>query len=77
LKYGSDSFGSPLNSSRSGQTARLSVSRSRLAARTLASEPLAPGPKIPVYYLRFGSYTIWGATARMLLNLIEVVQPVL
>ncbi len=40
-------------------------------------EPLAPGPKIPVYYLRYGSYTIWGATARMLLNLIEVVQPVL
>jgi len=40
-------------------------------------EPIAPGPKIPVYYLQYESYTIWGATARMLLNLIEVLQPVL
>jgi 8-oxo-dGTP pyrophosphatase MutT (NUDIX family) len=40
-------------------------------------EPLAPGRKIPVYYLHYGQYTIWGATARMLLNLIEVVRPLL
>jgi 8-oxo-dGTP pyrophosphatase MutT (NUDIX family) len=40
-------------------------------------EPMAPGRKIPVYYLHYGNYTIWGATARMLLNLIEVVRPLL
>jgi 8-oxo-dGTP pyrophosphatase MutT (NUDIX family) len=40
-------------------------------------EPLVPGPKVPVYYLRYDGYTIWGATARMLLNLIEVLQPML
>jgi 8-oxo-dGTP pyrophosphatase MutT (NUDIX family) len=38
-------------------------------------EPLAPGPRIPVYYLHYESYTIWGATARILLNLIEVLPP--
>ena len=40
-------------------------------------EPLMPGRKIPVYYLHFHGYTIWGATARMLLNLIEVARPLL
>lgn len=40
-------------------------------------EPIAPGPRIPVYYLHYGGYTIWGATARMLLNLIEVARPML
>ncbi len=40
-------------------------------------EPLVPGRKIPVYYLHYHSYTIWGATARMLLNLIDVVGPLL
>ena len=40
-------------------------------------EPMIPGRKIPVYYLRYGNYTIWGATARMLLNLIEVARPML
>src|SRR5258707_7693295 len=34
-------------------------------------EPIFPGLKIPVYYLHYQGYTIWGATARMLLNLIE------
>lgn len=38
-------------------------------------EPIVPGRKIPVYYLHYQGYTIWGATARMLLNLIEVAQP--
>ena len=40
-------------------------------------EPIVPGRKIPVYYLHYQGYTIWGATARMLLNLIEVAQPML
>ena len=40
-------------------------------------EPMVPGRKIPVYYLHYQGYTIWGATARMLLNLIDVVQPLL
>jgi len=40
-------------------------------------EPLGPGPKIPVYYLHYGSYTIWGATARILINLLDVLRPVL
>jgi 8-oxo-dGTP pyrophosphatase MutT (NUDIX family) len=40
-------------------------------------EPMVPGRKIPVYYLHYQGYTIWGATARMLLNLIEVMRPML
>jgi 8-oxo-dGTP pyrophosphatase MutT (NUDIX family) len=40
-------------------------------------EPLVPGPKVPVYYLHYDSYTIWGATARILLNLLDVLRPVL
>jgi 8-oxo-dGTP pyrophosphatase MutT (NUDIX family) len=40
-------------------------------------EPLTPGRKIEVYYLHYQNYTIWGATARMLLNLIEVARPLL
>ena len=40
-------------------------------------EPIVPGRKIPVYYLHYQGYTIWGATARMLLNLIEVARPML
>ncbi len=38
-------------------------------------EPIVPGRKIPVYFLHYQGYTIWGATARMLLNLIEVARP--
>lgn len=38
-------------------------------------EPLVSGPKIPVYYWHYGEYTIWGATARMLLNLLDVARP--
>jgi 8-oxo-dGTP pyrophosphatase MutT (NUDIX family) len=40
-------------------------------------EPLAPGPKIPVYYFYYGEYTIWGATARIIRNLLEVAEPLL
>jgi 8-oxo-dGTP pyrophosphatase MutT (NUDIX family) len=40
-------------------------------------EPIVPGRKIPVYYFHYQGFTIWGATARMLLNLIEVVRPLL
>ena len=40
-------------------------------------EPLVPGRKIPVYYFHYRGYTIWGATARILLNLIEVARPML
>ena len=40
-------------------------------------DPLAPGPKVPVYYLHYNTYTIWGATARILVNLLDVLRPVL
>lgn len=35
------------------------------------------GPKVPVYYFYYNGHIIWGATARMLLNLIEVAGPLL
>jgi 8-oxo-dGTP pyrophosphatase MutT (NUDIX family) len=35
--------------------------------------PLAPGPKIAVYFYRpFAEEVIWGATARMTMNLLEI-----
>jgi 8-oxo-dGTP pyrophosphatase MutT (NUDIX family) len=40
-------------------------------------EPMVPGRKIPVYYFHYQNRTIWGATARMLLNLVEVARPML
>jgi len=40
-------------------------------------EPLVPGPPIPVFYFYYEGRTIWGATARMLLNLLEIVRPLL
>ncbi len=40
-------------------------------------EPIVPGPRIPVYYFYYEGRVIWGATARMLLNLLEVVKPIL
>ena len=40
-------------------------------------EPIVPGRPIPVYYLHYQGYTIWGATARMLLNLIDIARPLL
>jgi 8-oxo-dGTP pyrophosphatase MutT (NUDIX family) len=38
-------------------------------------EPIVPGPRIPVYYLHYEDYTIWGATARILMNLIGLLKP--
>lgn len=35
------------------------------------------GPNIPVYYFHYNGHTIWGATARMILNLLEEVRPLL
>jgi hypothetical protein len=32
---------------------------------------------VPVYYFYYEGHTLWGATARMLLNLLEVVKPLL
>ena len=40
-------------------------------------DPIAPGPPVPVYYFHYEGHTIWGATARMLLNLLEFVRPLL
>ena len=40
-------------------------------------EPLVTGPKVPVYYLHYEHYTIWGATARILINLLDVLRPLL
>jgi 8-oxo-dGTP pyrophosphatase MutT (NUDIX family) len=40
-------------------------------------EPLTTGRKVPVYYLHYDHYTIWGATARMVLNLLDVLRPLL
>ena len=38
-------------------------------------EPIVPGPKIPVFYFRYEGHTIWGVTARILVNFLEVAQP--
>ncbi|MDW8326054.1 MAG: CoA pyrophosphatase [Anaerolineales bacterium] len=38
-------------------------------------EPLAPGPAVPVYHFYYGDYDIWGATARIIRNLLEVIEP--
>jgi 8-oxo-dGTP pyrophosphatase MutT (NUDIX family) len=40
-------------------------------------EPMVPGPPVPVFYFYFGQYTIWGATARMILNFLDIVKPLL
>ena len=34
--------------------------------------PIVPGPQIKVYHYFYGPYDIWGATARILRNLLEV-----
>jgi 8-oxo-dGTP pyrophosphatase MutT (NUDIX family) len=34
-------------------------------------EPLLPGPPVEVYHFHYGPYDIWGATARILRNLLE------
>ncbi len=36
-------------------------------------QPLVPGPEVPVYYYKpYGGEIIWGATARILLSLLEL-----
>ncbi len=35
------------------------------------------GPQIPVYYFYYPGHTIWGATARMVVDLLKVVKPLL
>ena len=35
-------------------------------------ESSMPGPKLEVYHFFYGDYDIWGATARILRNLLEV-----
>jgi 8-oxo-dGTP pyrophosphatase MutT (NUDIX family) len=37
--------------------------------------PIVSGPKIEVYHFHYNHRDIWGATARMVLNLLEVVRP--
>jgi len=46
-----------------------------LEVKFLDSPP--PGPRVPVYYFHYRDYTIWGATARMLVNFLESMKPVL
>ena len=36
-------------------------------------DPLLPGPPVQVFHFFYGPYDIWGATARILRNLIEVI----
>jgi hypothetical protein len=38
-------------------------------------QPSAPGLPVQVYYFHCPGHTIWGATARIILNLLEVVGP--
>lgn len=40
-------------------------------------EAVVPGPPIAVYHFHYGEYDIWGATARIIRNLLEVVAPLL
>ncbi|MBP7691629.1 MAG: CoA pyrophosphatase [Anaerolineales bacterium] len=40
-------------------------------------EPYVPGPKIEVYYFYYEAYTIWGATARIIQNFVDIAQPLL
>lgn len=35
-------------------------------------DPLLPGPPVEVFHFQYGPYDIWGATARILRNLLEV-----
>jgi 8-oxo-dGTP pyrophosphatase MutT (NUDIX family) len=40
--------------------------------------PIPNGPKVPVYYFKpFQGEIIWGATARITLNLLEIIKPLL
>ena len=44
---------------------------------TRQREPLIPGRPINVYYFHYGGHTIWGVTARIILNLLKVAGPLL
>lgn len=37
-------------------------------------EPIMPGPPIQVYHFYYGEFDIWGATARIIRNLLEVIE---
>jgi 8-oxo-dGTP pyrophosphatase MutT (NUDIX family) len=40
-------------------------------------EPLIPGRPIEVYYFHYAGHTIWGVTARIILNLLKVAGPLI
>jgi 8-oxo-dGTP pyrophosphatase MutT (NUDIX family) len=40
-------------------------------------EPPIPGRPIAVYYFRYPGHTIWGVTARIILNLLDIARPLL
>jgi 8-oxo-dGTP pyrophosphatase MutT (NUDIX family) len=40
-------------------------------------QPLIPGRPINVYYFHYGGHTIWGVTARIVLNLLAIAGPLL
>lgn len=40
-------------------------------------EPITTGPRIPVYYFRYQGHTIWGVTARIVVNFLQFVKPIL
>jgi 8-oxo-dGTP pyrophosphatase MutT (NUDIX family) len=44
---------------------------------TRQRHPLIPGRPIDVYYFHYPNHTVWGITARIILNLLEVARPLL
>ncbi len=40
-------------------------------------QPIIPGRPIEVYYFHYAGHTIWGVTARIILNLLKVARPLL
>jgi 8-oxo-dGTP pyrophosphatase MutT (NUDIX family) len=40
-------------------------------------DPIVPGRPVPIYYFHYEGHTIWGATAHMILNLLEIARPLL
>ena len=44
---------------------------------TRQRHPLIPGRPIDVFYFHYPNHTVWGITARIILNLLEVVRPLL
>ena len=39
--------------------------------------PPISGPPIPVYYFKYQGHTIWGVTARILINFLEIMRPIM